>query len=229
MVKVTEGEITDFKQDEENANIGTAEGQELLEESIEGSGFGRSVLATADNVLIAGNKTQKAAIARGLKKTVVVETEGDAVIVHKRTDLKSTDPEARRLALADNRVGEVNLLWDMQRVRDQVAKHRIDASSLWNASELNLASPFNDDGEAGEEGDAAAAYDDDEDAEAGDNGSSSSAKTRDERMYHFTFDVELDEAILVQQALEEWEGSGQDRNAFVVQLAEIYLTQPERV
>ena len=63
-------------------------------------------------VVIAGNKTFKEAKALGLDVRVV-DADGRALVVVRRTNLDlASDPEARQLALADNRVGEVNLEWD---------------------------------------------------------------------------------------------------------------------
>ena len=75
-------------------------------------GAGRSILADRHGVVIAGNKTLEQAQALGLKVRVV-ETTGDELVVVQRTNLDlATDATARQLALADNRVAELNLEWD---------------------------------------------------------------------------------------------------------------------
>jgi hypothetical protein len=94
-----------------NPNKGTKRGVELLETSVERYGAGRSILATADDVVIAGNKTAEVCAEKGIPFRVV-ETDGRELIVVKRRDLKSSEPQAKELAIADNRTSEVGLEWD---------------------------------------------------------------------------------------------------------------------
>ena len=110
--QVYTGTLADFSPDPRNANKGTERGAYQLEESLRRLGAGRSIVVSADGVILAGNKTAEQAGSIGLERTVVVETDGTQVVVVKRTDLQSGDPRARELAVADNRVGEVSLAWD---------------------------------------------------------------------------------------------------------------------
>ena len=66
--------------DEKNANKGTKRGRELLEESLEKYGAGRSVLVDRLNRVIAGNKTVEAARAPGMKSVFVIETDGSSLV-----------------------------------------------------------------------------------------------------------------------------------------------------
>ena len=98
--------------DPRNANRGTARGRELLEASLRDYGAGRAVLADRDGVLIAGNKTFEVAQRLGIP-TRVIETDGRELVVVRRKDLRlASDPRAQALAIADNRVGELDLSWD---------------------------------------------------------------------------------------------------------------------
>lgn len=99
--------------DQHNANKGTARGKELLKQSLQELGAGRSILVDKDGNVIAGNKTLAAAQALGLKVRVVEAGRGELVAVQ-RPDLDLDDPagEARRLAYLDNRVSELDLAWD---------------------------------------------------------------------------------------------------------------------
>lgn len=111
--QIRKGTIRDLKFDPKNANRGTARGNSALEESIQRYGIGRSVLADKNGVIIAGNKTVEKAGEIGIENVVMVPTRGDQLVVVVREDLDlSTDPEARALAIADNRVGELDLNWD---------------------------------------------------------------------------------------------------------------------
>jgi hypothetical protein len=111
--KVTERRITDYTTDPRNANKGTPRGLGVIEDSLNYAGAGRSLVADADGVLIAGNKTQEAAVNAGIEQVIEIETDGDALIVHKRRDLRlTTDARAKALAVADNRASELSLDWD---------------------------------------------------------------------------------------------------------------------
>ena len=75
--KVTRGKLHDLIQDDRNLNKGTERGQQLIEKSLREFGAGRSILLDKNNRIIAGNKTQEAAIKAGIKKVRVIETTGD--------------------------------------------------------------------------------------------------------------------------------------------------------
>ena len=82
--------IEELIQDDHNLNKGTKEGQRLMERSFRELGAGRSILVDRDGRIIAGNKSQRAAIAAGIKRVRVIETDGDELIAVKRTDLRSS-------------------------------------------------------------------------------------------------------------------------------------------
>ena len=99
--------------DEKNANKGTKRGRELLKKSLEKYGAGRSVVVDRHNRVIAGNKTLEAAVASGMKSISVVETDGSSLVAVQRGDLDlKRDKKARELAIADNRVSELDLEWN---------------------------------------------------------------------------------------------------------------------
>ena len=104
--------IEELVQDDHNLNKGTKEGQRLMEKSFKELGAGRSILVDKDGRIIAGNKSQKAAMAAGIRKVRVIETHGDELIAVKRTDLSLDSKEGRELAYADNLTTQVNLAWD---------------------------------------------------------------------------------------------------------------------
>lgn len=104
--------IEELRQDEHNFNKGTSEGQRLMEDSFAELGAGRSILIDKDGNIIAGNKSQKAAMAAGIKKVRVIESTGDELVAVKRTDISIDSEEGRRLAFLDNRSNQVNLAWD---------------------------------------------------------------------------------------------------------------------
>lgn len=109
------GKLSDFTPDPRNANKGTDRGRRLLRQSIRKLKAGRSLLVDKRGVLIAGNKTREAAIAEGLTEVIIVPTDGTKLVVVQRTDLDlETDPEAKELAIADNRINEIGLEWESE-------------------------------------------------------------------------------------------------------------------
>lgn len=112
----------ELKQDQNNANQGTERGRELLLRSLKELGAGRSILVDKDGNVIAGNKTLEAAHKLGIKVRVV-EAGRDELVAVQRGDLDLDDPtgEARRLAYLDNRVAELDLAWDPERLAADLA------------------------------------------------------------------------------------------------------------
>lgn len=129
--------ISDLVQDKYNANKGTERGLRALDESLRELGAGRSILIDRENRIIAGNKTAERAADIGLDDVIVVETDGTKLVAVKRTDLdlENGDGRARKLAYADNRIGELDLEWNAEIVAADVADG-LDLSSLWSAGEL---------------------------------------------------------------------------------------------
>ncbi len=119
--------------DEKNANKGTKRGRELLGESLEKYGAGRSVVLDRRDRVIAGNKTIEAARAAGMKSVAVIESDGSSLIAVRRGDLDlKKDRKARELAIADNRVSEIDLEWKPE----VLASLDVDLAQFWNENEL---------------------------------------------------------------------------------------------
>ena len=108
--------ITELVPDDKNLNRGTERGKELIETSVGRFGAGRSVLIDKNNRIIAGNKTQEAAIAKGIKDVIVVETDGTQLVAVKRNDVDLDTKDGREMALADNATVKVDLEWDTEQM-----------------------------------------------------------------------------------------------------------------
>jgi site-specific DNA-methyltransferase (adenine-specific) len=104
--------IEDLQQDSKNFNKGTEQGQTLMEQSFTELGAGRSILIDKNGNIIAGNKSQKAAMKAGIKRVRVIETDGTELVAVKRTDIDIDSADGRKLALLDNLTNQVNLTWD---------------------------------------------------------------------------------------------------------------------
>jgi hypothetical protein len=136
--------LSDFTPDKGNANKGTQRGLKALDTSLRQYGAGRSILVDKKGRVIAGNKTLERAADIGIDDVIVVESDGTKLIAVKRTDLdlESDDGKARALATYDNRVGQLDLDWDieaLQSVDSDVLK------DLWTDGEIMMMEFHEDD------------------------------------------------------------------------------------
>lgn len=119
-----------LKPDQHNANMGTSRGKELLAQSIKELGAGRSILVDKDGNVIAGNKTLEAAQNAGLKVRIIPTNRDELVVVQRQDlDLTNSAGEARRLAYLDNRVAELDLQWDAEKLISDITAG-LDLTSL---------------------------------------------------------------------------------------------------
>lgn len=114
MSKVQEKKISSLIPDDKNMNKHSQYGMHLLEKSISELGLGRSILVDKNNRIIGGNGVTETASSLGLEDCIVVETQGDKLVVVKRTDIDIDSKQGRSLALADNSIANVNLEWDYE-------------------------------------------------------------------------------------------------------------------
>ena len=128
-------DIEQLAQDQHNFNKGTEQGQELMERSFKEMGAGRSILIDRNGNIIAGNKSQKAAIAAGIKKVRIIETTGDELVAVKRTDVDIDSAEGRRMALADNATTQVNLVFDHKELEKEMFEVDLDPNE-WGVPHL---------------------------------------------------------------------------------------------
>lgn len=130
--------------DPNNANRGTVRGEGMVERSLQSYGAGRSILASRDGVIIAGNKTFQKAQELGIP-VQEIESDGRTLFVIRRTDLDYDDPRARELAIADNRASETGLDWDAD-VLAALEEDGVDLEQFWFEDELERvltdSSPF---------------------------------------------------------------------------------------
>ena len=125
--------LSSLSLDEQNANRGSDRGRKMLEDSLRKLGAGRSVLVDREGRVIAGNKTVETARKLGLKQIAVIETDGETLVAVRRQDLDlKTDKRAVELAVAHNRVAEVDLDWNAEVLADL----DIDLSQFWDEQEL---------------------------------------------------------------------------------------------
>lgn len=135
--KVTRRKVTDYIPDSHNANMGSERGLQMIEKGLNKVGAGRSIVVDAHDKIPAGNKTLEAAVLAGIEDVIEIETDGKALIVHKRTDWDLDDPTgaAREYAYLDNRASEVGLTWDANVIAADV-EAGVDLSGMFTQPEL---------------------------------------------------------------------------------------------
>lgn len=133
-------DIRDLIPDDHNFNAGTENGREMIEKSFRELGAGRSILLDKNNRIIAGNKSQQAAIATGITKVRVIETTGDELVAVKRTDIDINSKEGREMALLDNLTTKVNLNWDDVELQNMADEYDIEMND-WDMALPDIADP----------------------------------------------------------------------------------------
>lgn len=133
-------DIRDIIPDDHNFNKGTEKGREMIEKSFRELGAGRSILLDKNNRIIAGNKSQQAAIATGITKVRVIETTGDELVAVKRTDIDINSKEGREMALLDNLTTQVNLNWDDVELQNMADEYDIEMND-WDMALPDIANP----------------------------------------------------------------------------------------
>ena len=105
-------------------------------------GAGRSILIDKNGNIIAGNKSQAAAIKAGITKVRIIETTGDELVAVKRTDVDIDSPIGRKLALGDNATSQVNLAWDETELRSVADQLEGFDPGFFGIDPANLPEPY---------------------------------------------------------------------------------------
>lgn len=151
--------VKDFRPASRNANKHTARGMGELQKSIQSDGWIGAMTTAADGEMIAGSaRIETVAQVFGTDaEPIIVETDGTRPVVVVRKDIPSADDKrAQRLALADNRVHEIDMSWDVE----VLAGFDADVlGELWTPEELSdLGQQWADD-QRGKQEDAGAQVD----------------------------------------------------------------------
>ena len=102
----------------------------MIEKSFRELGAGRSILLDKNNRIIAGNKSQQAAIATGITKVRIVDTEGDEIVAVRRRDVDLDSKLGRELAFADNATQQVSLAWDETELQQAAQDYGLDIADF---------------------------------------------------------------------------------------------------
>ena len=123
--------LADLSEDRANANKHTPRGASMMQSSIEECGFGDSMTADRDGTIISGHQRFDTLSDLQMMDPIVVQTDGTRPIIHQRIDLESGSERARKLAVYQNRVGELNLAWGVE----ELNALDIDLGKFWTDAE----------------------------------------------------------------------------------------------
>jgi len=99
-----------IQKDPENLRKHPDKNKAMIRKSLEKLGAGRSILIDGEGYIVAGNGVYEQADALGIPVRVI-ESNGEELIVVKRTDLVGSDPRRKELAIADNATSDSSE-WD---------------------------------------------------------------------------------------------------------------------
>src|SRR5688572_15692770 len=138
--------IADLTPDPQNAKLHGERNITTLVSALREVGAARSIVIDEGGRILAGNATIQAAGEAGIRKVQVVDTDGDTIIAVRRKGL--TEREKTRLALYDNRVGELDVEWNTDVLR-QLQDQGIGLDGLWSGDELATLLARQDEATAG--------------------------------------------------------------------------------
>ncbi|CCH54472.1 hypothetical protein BN8_03646 [Fibrisoma limi BUZ 3] len=127
MKDIRTGKLDDLSFDRRNANKGSEYGNHLLRKSIQELGVGRGIVAAADGTIIGGNHVVETLSDLGIENVVFVPSDGKTLVVTQRMDIQPDSREFHQLALADNKVGQINLHFDEEVVKQLATDFDFDA------------------------------------------------------------------------------------------------------
>jgi len=136
MTELKKLNLRDITPDKNNLNLGTERGKVALDASLSRYGAGRSILLDKHNRIIAGNQTYASAGELGFENVVVVESDGKSIVAVKRTDLDLDETDGKMMAIADNRVGSLNLSWDYDALKSDFENPEMDMSPFFTEKEV---------------------------------------------------------------------------------------------
>lgn len=130
--------LNDFKTQRRNANQHTERGLTMLDKSLD-DGFIGAITTAADGETFDGSARLEVLKNKFGKdvEPIIIESDGTRPIIHRRIDIpNASDPRAVKLAIAANRVAEVDLDWDVELLTELDAEGDIDLSDFFTDNEL---------------------------------------------------------------------------------------------
>jgi len=129
--------ISDFRPQQRNANRHTQRGLGMLDKSMADNGFIGAMTSAADGEIFDGSARLETAYDRFGEEVepIVVDADGTRPIIVRRVDIPAaSDPKAKKLAIAANRIAQVDLDWDPEVLA--AVNEEIDIGDLFFENEL---------------------------------------------------------------------------------------------
>lgn len=125
--------IADLHPDPANARKHNPRNVGMIEKSLQEVGAARSIVIDEDGTVLAGNGVLEAAASAGIERVQIVDADGETIVAVRRTGL--TADQKRRLALYDNRTGEL-AEWDAEVLAQLATDDAAALAGLWTDQEL---------------------------------------------------------------------------------------------
>jgi len=135
--KVRDGKLSEFRPASVNVNKHTERGFAMLDDAMREEGYVAPITVAADGESLDGSARLERAFDIFGDDAIVVEHTGDRPVVMVRTDIPAADtPQARRIALAANRIQQVDYAEDLE-VLALLAREQPEVTEgLWYDDEL---------------------------------------------------------------------------------------------
>jgi DNA modification methylase len=148
---MAKAKISDFIPQQRNANRHTQRGLGMLDKSMADNGFIGAMTSAADGEIFDGSARLETAYDRFGEEVepIVIDADGTRPIIVRRTDIPSAnDPKAKKLAIAANRIAQVDLDWDPELLK--AIGEEIDISDLFYDNEIEHLFELEEEEEEGE-------------------------------------------------------------------------------
>lgn len=135
-IEIEEKKLTDFRTQGENANTHTERGLKALGEAYGEVGYVAPMPAAANGEMLDGSARLEKALNQFPDEALVISHDGSKPIVMVREDIKDADdPKAKRISYGANRIGELDLDWDLALILADLDAG-VDLSGLFSDNEL---------------------------------------------------------------------------------------------
>lgn len=136
-MEVKRDTIDNFRPQRANRNRHKERGMGALESSMRKLGYVAPMTAAANGEVIDGSARLETSAIVFDDDVLVVHHRGDKPIIMVRDDIPNADtPEARQIAIAANRIAQVNLDWDVEGLLED-AVSGLDLAGLFSQNELD--------------------------------------------------------------------------------------------
>ncbi len=117
MAKVEDGKLSDFRPQENNANVHTERGLKALGDAYSEVGYVAPMTAAANGEVLDGSARLERAFDQFEDEALVVRHDGSRPIVMIREDVSDADdPMAKRISYGANRIGQIDLKWSPEQL-----------------------------------------------------------------------------------------------------------------